>query len=82
MWGYTPLVKGKSVSLKNYISESEFVEHYLKKNNDPRSIRAKQFYRSVPFGHIRLLKTPRAGATTSLCSEYKKLNIKEVKKIE
>jgi hypothetical protein len=56
-------------TLENYIPKSEFVEHYLQKEEDPRSITAKQFYDKVPYGTVKLHKTTRAGATVSLCAE-------------
>jgi hypothetical protein len=55
--------------LEKFMPQSDFVEHFLRKENDPRAITAKRFYDEVPSGIVRLHKTARAGATVALCSE-------------
>lgn len=49
--------------------QSDFVEHFLTQEDDPRAITAKRFYDEVPSGIVKLHKTTRAGATVALCSE-------------
>jgi len=56
-------------TLERYMPQSDFIEHFLKQEEDPRAITAKRFYDEVPSGIVRLHKTTRAGATVALCSE-------------
>jgi len=61
-------------TLDRFIPQSEFVEHFLLKEEDPRTIAAKRFYDEVPSGIVKAHKTTRAGATVALCSESVKRN--------
>lgn len=56
-------------TLERFTAQSDFIEHYLKKAEDPRAITAKRFYNEVSLGIVKLYKTTRAGATVALCSE-------------
>lgn len=61
-------------TLEKYMPRSEFIEHFLKQEDDPRGMTAKRFYDEVQSGIIKLHKTTRAGATVALCSESVKRN--------
>jgi len=61
-----PASKG---ALERYLPQSDFVEHFLKQEEDPRATTAKRFYDEVHSGIVKLHKTTRAGATVALCSE-------------
>lgn len=56
-------------TLVRYLPQSDFVEHFLRQENDPRTITAKRFYDEISSGIVKLYKTTRAGATVALCSE-------------
>jgi hypothetical protein len=61
-------------TLERYLPQSEFIEHYIQKAEDPRAKTAKRFYDDVQSGVIKLHKTTRAGATVSICSESVRRN--------
>jgi len=61
-------------TLEKFMPQSDFIEHFLTEEEDPRAITAKRFYSEVPLGFIKLHKTTRAGATVALCSESVRRN--------
>lgn len=61
-------------TLERFMPQSDFIEHFLTEEEDPRAITAKRFYNEVPSGIIKLHKTTRAGATVALCSESVRRN--------
>lgn len=62
-------VKKFEVPLDEFTVKSDFIEHFLQENRDPRTMAAKRFYDEVQSGITKLHKTTRAGATVALCSE-------------
>jgi hypothetical protein len=55
--------------LEKFAPKSDFIEHFLSEERDPRAMAAKRFYDEVQAGIVKLHKTTRAGATVALCSE-------------
>jgi len=56
-------------TLERFMSQSNFIEYFLRQEEDHRAVTAKRFYEEVPSGFVKLHKTTRAGATVALCSE-------------
>jgi hypothetical protein len=61
-------------TLSRFTPQSDFIEHFLQEEKDPRAIVAKRFYNEVQSGVVKLHKTTRAGATVALCSESVRRN--------
>lgn len=66
--------KFDQAALDRFMTNSDFIEHFLQEERDPRTMAAKLFYDEVRSGLVKLHKTTRAGATVALCSESVKRN--------
>jgi hypothetical protein len=64
----------EQTTLTKSMPKSEYIEHFLSEEKDPRAKAAEKFYNEVQSGLVKLHKTTRAGATVALCSESVKRN--------
>jgi hypothetical protein len=66
--------KFDQVPLDKFTTKSDFIEHFLQEERDPRTMAANRFYDEFQSGIVKLHKTTRAGATVALCSESVRRN--------